>query len=297
MIGGKKREVCGGESCHSLCSEVPFGFSLVGSDWVGLQVVGRWTARDAHLRDHLKKVWVMSKEFDSLFMEFIPKEHNVHADRIANAAIDKELQIQEAVSNYFDRSNGAWQHGSPQTEPTPARVLSKLRPASPPLDVHCKNAGTIKSATKASARNVSITLPRVPVMSDDMQTSDSDLTRTIESLATYKADRFWADRLSISDEASTSTASEVDDDDDLEGYCRSSLKTGEKRAPAAANGRGSGDDSREEQAAAAAAEDPAPGGSQTIQLSEADCDRLVEAVIERLKKTRVPNSNDADSHT
>jgi len=173
-----------------------------------LQVVGRWTARDAHIRDHLKKVWVISKEFDSLFMEFIPKEHNFHADRIANVAIDKELQIQEVVSNYFDRSDGAWQ-GSPQKElapvSPPARILSpfsnlKLRPLSPLREAHStKNTvistGIIKPLASALKRstNVTITQPRIPV-GDDAQTSDSVLTRTIKSA---KADKFWADRSAI----------------------------------------------------------------------------------------------------
>lgn len=291
-----------------------------------MQVIGRWTARDAHLRDHLKKVWVISKEFNSLFMEFIPKEHNFHADRIANAAIDKELQIQEVVSNYFDRSSAAWQASPPNKEPAPvsppARILTpfpnlKLRPVSPSRKPH--PTGIIKpqaSALKNSARNVTISQPRIPVMScgDDVQTSDSDLTRTIKSLTGAKTDRFWADRLSISDEASTSTASEEDC------FFKSSVTVENVPgivAASAATGRGSEDDSTGEDAyhdepeqefcksaepshrsGAANAVDPATAasaGGSTIQLSEVDCDRLVEAVIERLKKTRMANPNDTSA--
>jgi len=109
--------------------------------------------------------------------------------------------------------------------------------------------------------------------------------------------------LSISDEASTSTASEEDS-----GYFKPSLKTSENvpgPAAAIASARGSGDESGEDvcdeeqqefckprgSGAPNHVEDPTAAAAcavgSTIQLSEADCDRLVEAVIDRLKKTRL----------
>lgn len=110
--------------------------------------------------------------------------------------------------------------------------------------------------------------------------------------------------MSISDEGSTSTASEE------EGCFKPSLKTSENvPGPAAASARGSADESGEDKeqqefckprgSGAANVEDPTVAASavgSTIQLSEADCDRLVEAVIERLKKTRLAeNQNPIDT--
>lgn len=276
-----------------------------------LQVVGRWTVRDSHLRDHLKKVWMISKEFDSLFMEFIPKDQNVHADRIANAAIDKELQIQEVVTEYFDRSS-AWPSSSPQIkEPAPAsppgRILTpfsnlKLRPVSPLPHHHPTVNNDITGGSKPLASALKSTSAHVMFHGDDVQTSDSELTRTIKSLSSTKADRFWhrdMDRLSISDESST-TASEED------GYFKPAVPEGIP-GPATVvttggvSGNESGEDAGEEEqefckpacaprfrTSVLANEDPGVKlARSTIQLSEADCDRLVSAVIERLKKNKL----------
>lgn len=53
--------------------------------------------KDTHLEDDLKKVLLLAKEFECIFMECIPKDQNLHADRLANLAIDKKLQIAEAM--------------------------------------------------------------------------------------------------------------------------------------------------------------------------------------------------------
>ena len=248
-------------------------------------------------------------------MEFIPKDQNDHADRIANAAIDKELQIQDVVAEYFDRSS-TWPSSSPQIkEPAPVsppgRTLNpfsnlKLRPISPLPQYHPNNL------TGASKPLSSVLKPSAHVMfqGDDVQTSDSELTRTIKSLGSTKTDRFWhrhPDRLSISDESS-STASEED------AYSKPSMPeiipgpaivtvTTTGGADESENGKDA--DKKEQEVCKPAQQcaqrfltsvavnvDSEAGARPTIKLSEADCDRLVSAVLERLKKKKLGTPDD-----
>lgn len=51
--------------------------------------------KGTHLEEDLKKVLLLAKEFECIFMECIPKDHNLHADRLANLAIDMELRMAE----------------------------------------------------------------------------------------------------------------------------------------------------------------------------------------------------------
>lgn len=63
--------------------------------------------KDTHLQEDLKKVLLLAKEFECIFMEYIPKDQNLHADRLANLAIDKKLHIAEAtMAELYDC--GSW---------------------------------------------------------------------------------------------------------------------------------------------------------------------------------------------
>lgn len=291
-------------------------------------MVGRCAVKDARLRDHLKKVWVISKDFDSLFVEFIPKDHNVHADPTANAAIDKALQIQEVVTEYFDWS-GAWPatpNKAAPVSPVPLRAPTpfsnrKLRSVSPLLAQHQHqnqnlNINRIPTTTAGSKPQPS-TLKMVPSrsgnvlrqasMTKESRVSNSEPSGTMaKSLNCSKfSDRFWhedLDRLSISDESSST---ESEEESYFKQFLASSLPETSAHAPATATTRnvnmasdGDIDSSENEEEFSRSASShrlctsnksvsvDLASAHSAIQLSDADCDRLVAAVISRLKKYR-----------
>ncbi|XP_073396422.1 uncharacterized protein [Physcomitrium patens] len=287
------------------------------------QVVGRWTIKDTHLRDHLKKVWAISKEFDSLLMEFISKDQNTHAGRIANEAIDKDLQIQEVMTEYFNRGMSNWpvaQFREPVLISPPSRVSTTLstinpRPVSPdsqsdfdmkkdspiagsrPLSLFLQ---TLITRRKAHANSLQA---RVKSRLDDIQTSNSNVTRIIKNFShKLKSDGFWnqdPDRLSIYDESSSTES---------EGQGCFETFTPEATGPVpSASAMVTSDENNESDegedvdsdfsklsldspplqctTSSSRIADAVAADLCAVQLSEADYDRLVSAVIDRLKKT------------
>ena len=170
---------------------------------------------------------MIAKEFDSLFVEFIPKNQNTHADHIANAAIDKELQIQQVVTEYFDRS-GAWPISpidkSAPVSPVPARAQipfssPKLRSISPQHQKQNLNTNNVTNDSEGS-KPISSALKTTPSRrgtvevqvskTKEPRASNSELhTSTIKSFKV--SDCFWhkdLHRLSTSDESSITESDE-----------------------------------------------------------------------------------------
>ena len=67
------------------------------------QVVGHSSVQDDRLVEYQRKVMTLSKDFRALFMERISREENMRADRLANDAIDEELQVVDSLSEYIDK--------------------------------------------------------------------------------------------------------------------------------------------------------------------------------------------------
>ena len=297
-------------------------------------MVAQCTVKDVHLRDELKKVWAISKEFDSLFMEFIPRDQNDHADRIANATLDKELQIQEVVSEYFDRSD-AWpatpNKSTPISpvpiSPVPAKGLTlfsnpKLRSVSPQAQHQHQNQNLninkVNTST-AGSKPLSSALKRTPLksanvvfpagsMAKESRAKNPVLTRTVtKSLNGSKvSDSFWSedlDILSISDESSITESEEESYFKQFMASCLPEISahaaaTTPKNVNIASDDTDSGDveNSENEQPSKSASSHRLCTSSTSvnaglapthsaIQLSEADYDHLVTAVINRLKKS------------
>lgn len=234
-----------------------------------LQVVGHWSVRDGHLQQYLQKVLLLAQDFDSLFLEYIPKDYNLHADRIANEAIDKELQIAEVVSDYFDRPGWA----SKEQTSAPAFPHLKLKPVSPlPQNPNKDFSGKVSSFKGKKVRSIGT---KDKVVSPN-ENPESELTRTMKSLH-MRNSNYWEDeidRLSISD-VSSSEDSPVEE--------RPNVPPAEAKSDTDEDGE-SGEENlylphRPNIATSAS-------NAESTLLSEADYDRLVTAVIQRLKKTK-----------
>jgi broad specificity phosphatase PhoE/ribonuclease HI len=53
------------------------------------QMKGTWQIKNSALRDLARQAATLRQEFDEVTFEWIPREHNRHADRLANAAMDR----------------------------------------------------------------------------------------------------------------------------------------------------------------------------------------------------------------
>jgi hypothetical protein len=67
------------------------------------QVVGHCSVQDDRLVEYQRKVVTLSKDFRALFMERVSREDNMRADRLANDAIDEELQVVDSLSEFLDQ--------------------------------------------------------------------------------------------------------------------------------------------------------------------------------------------------
>ena len=260
----------------------------------------------------------MSKEFDSVFVEFVPKDQNVLADSIANAAIDKELQIQQVVSEYFDRC-GAWPAATPNKSPAPIPFSSpKLRSHVSPLSPQRRNqnldsnkATTISAGPKPLSSALKASAPsRSANVVFQASMSNSELKRTMINCSKL-SDSFWhedLDRLSISDESSITESEEERCFKQLMAYSRPEISAPPAATTASSNvnmacndnvDNGMNVDSSENEAefskpassssiSVNAGLAPAPS---SIQLSEADYDRVVTAVISKLKNTKLADDS------
>jgi len=65
---------------------------LMDSELIVRQVKGLYRVRDLNLRTLYKKVMDDLKEFSSFEIEFIPREQNAEADRLANQAIQRGIE-------------------------------------------------------------------------------------------------------------------------------------------------------------------------------------------------------------
>lgn len=59
--------------------------------------------QDDRLVEYQRKVMTLSKDFRALFMERVSREDNMRADRLANDAIDEELQVVDSLSEFIDQ--------------------------------------------------------------------------------------------------------------------------------------------------------------------------------------------------
>lgn len=65
--------------------------------------MGHCSVQDDRLVEYQRKVMMLSKDFRALFMERISREDNMRADRLANDAIDEELQVVDSLSEFIDQ--------------------------------------------------------------------------------------------------------------------------------------------------------------------------------------------------
>lgn len=80
--------------------------------------------QDDRLFEYHKKVKTLAREFRALFMERISREDNMRADRLANEAIDEELQAVSSLSEYIDKE---WMPMSQKHTATPVAVPTNLK--------------------------------------------------------------------------------------------------------------------------------------------------------------------------
>lgn len=80
--------------------------------------------QDEGLFDYHKRVKSLAREFRVIFMERISREDNMRADRLANEAIDEELQAVSSLSEYIDKE---WMPMSQKHTTTPLAVHTNLK--------------------------------------------------------------------------------------------------------------------------------------------------------------------------
>ena len=79
---------------------------------------------DEGLFEYHKRVKSLAREFGVIFMERISREDNMRADRLANEAIDEELQAVSSLSEYIDKE---WMPMTQKHAPTSLAVHTNLK--------------------------------------------------------------------------------------------------------------------------------------------------------------------------
>ena len=63
----------------------------VDSELVERQLNGHYKIMDATIQKHFLEIWNLKVDFGEIIFKHIPRENNRGADRLVNAALDKEL--------------------------------------------------------------------------------------------------------------------------------------------------------------------------------------------------------------
>ena len=86
--------------------------------------------QDEGLLEYHKRVKSLAREFRVIFMERISREDNLRADRLANEAIDEELQAVSSLSEYIDKEwmpMSSQKHTTTTTTPSSAVHNTNLK--------------------------------------------------------------------------------------------------------------------------------------------------------------------------
>lgn len=135
-----------------------------------VQVVGHSLVQDKRLLEYQQKVLALTGEFKGVFVERISREDNARADRLANEAIDEELQIVDNLSEYIDQE---WSHTCAGQSALPSNL--HIKPVASVSPHVVKVHGTTANSKAAKTRNESPQKPSRSRCFVQEETSQADI--------------------------------------------------------------------------------------------------------------------------
>jgi probable phosphoglycerate mutase len=141
------------------------------------QMSGRWQVKHPAMQPLNAEARQLAAGFDSVTFEWIPRERNKHADRLANEAMDAQAGIDKPAAEAAKPTAPAWTGA----KGTPTRLLL-LRHGQTPLTAERRYSGRGEiSLSELGEQQAAAAAARLAKMPDIAAVVASPLTRTVQT--------------------------------------------------------------------------------------------------------------------